>query len=238
MKQGRPAFVAVVMLVGTWSLLQSLSHGEPVLSKRPFSEFPMSIADRWDGRELGMEQHIVDLLGVTDYMMRLYHSRPPVKQDNQVKQDEPDKQDKQDRAAPVMLYIGYYESQRTGATYHSPKNCLPGAGWQIEQSDYVTVPVSEDTTITINKVLIQKDMEKQLILYWYQDRGRAVASEYTAKAYFLWDAMTKNRTDGSLVRVSVPVVTSPDDAYEDSLQFLRDTWPLLGDYFPKGIETS
>ncbi|HEX9724653.1 MAG TPA: EpsI family protein, partial [Vicinamibacteria bacterium] len=158
MKQGRPTFVAVVMLVGTWSLLQSLSHGEPVLSKRPFSEFPMSIADRWDGRELGMEQHIVDLLGVTDYMMRLYHSRPPDNQDNQDKPDKPDNQGEQDRAAPVMLYIGYYESQRTGATYHSPKNCLPGAGWRIEQSDYVTVPVSENTNITINKVLIQKDM--------------------------------------------------------------------------------
>jgi len=223
MKQGRPTFVAVVMLVGTWSLLQSLSHGEPVLSKRPFSEFPMTIADRWDGRELGMEQKVVDMLGVSDYMMRLYHARPV---------------DEQDTSIPVMLYIGYYESQRTGATYHSPKNCLPGSGWRIEQSDYVTVPVSENTNITINKVLIRKDMEKQLILYWYQDRGRAVASEYTAKAYFLWDAMTKNRTDGSLVRVSVPVVTSPDDAYEDSLQFLRDTWPLLGGYFPKGIETS
>ncbi|MGH9460264.1 MAG: exosortase C-terminal domain/associated protein EpsI, partial [Vicinamibacteria bacterium] len=183
---------------------------------------PLSIADRWDGRELGMEQKIVDMLGVTDYMMRLYNSRSMDEQD----------------PVPVMLYIGYYQSQRTGATYHSPKNCLPGSGWRIEQSEYVTVPVSETTNITINKVLIQKDMERQLILYWYQDRGRAVASEYTAKAYFLWDAMTKNRTDGSLVRISVPVVTSPEDAYEDSLQFLRDTWPLLGDYFPKGIETS
>ena len=135
-------------------------------------------------------------------------------------------------SAPVLLYVGYYKSQRTGATYHSPKNCLPGAGWQFVRSDYVTVPLQGTSGVTINQVLIQKGLDQQVILYWYQDRGRVIASEYWAKAYMIWDAITMNRTDGSLVRISIPVVNSPDEAAAQGLSFLRDLWPTLLDYMP------
>ena len=86
-------------------------------------------------------------------------------------------QEGQGRAMPLWLYVGYYQSQRTGSTYHSPKNCLPGSGWQFVESDHVSVPVSNGQSILINKVLIQKGLDKQVILYWYQDRGRVIASE-------------------------------------------------------------
>ena len=217
MKQGKPTLVAVVMLVGTWSLLQSLSHGEPVLIKRPFSEFPLNIADRWEGREMGMEQRYVDLLGVTDYMNRIYQPHTAIAQGVPVE---------------VSFYVGYYQSQRTGATYHSPKNCLPGSGWRFEESDYVTVPVGENSEVTVNKVIIQKDMSRVAVLYWYHDRGRVVANEYTAKAYFLWDAMTKNRTDGALVRIAVPVLTTTEAAHDEAVQFLRAIWDPLNAYMP------
>lgn len=99
--------------------------------------------------------------------------------------------------------------------------------------DTQQVPVQvSDGTITINKVLIQKGLDKQVILYWYQDRGRVIASEYWAKGYMIWDAMTQNRTDGALVRISVPVVTTTDEAYQYALSFLRDAWPLLLEYMP------
>jgi EpsI family protein len=165
-----------------------------------------------------MEQSVLDILKLSDYMMRVYVSS----------------QDGQMRTMPVWLYVGYYQSQRTGSTYHSPKNCLPGSGWQFVETDHVSVPVSEAQSILINKVLIQKGLDKQIILYWYQDRGRVIASEYWAKGYMIWDAMTQNRTDGSLVRISVPVTTTMEDAYEHGLSFLRDTWPLLLDYMPTG----
>ena len=96
------------------------------------------------------------------------------------------------------------------------------------------MPVAGAQSIQINKVLIQKGLDKELILYWYQDRGRVIASEYWAKGYMIWDAMTQNRTDGSLVRISVPVTTTTEDAYQYSLGFLRDVWPLLLDYMPAG----
>lgn len=213
-----PVVVAITMLLITWGSLQVLSHGESIQSKKPFAEFPLTIADRWQGKELGMDQSVLDILKLNDYMMRLYVPS----------------QEGQGRVVPLWLYVGYYQSQRTGSTYHSPKNCLPGSGWQFVETDQVVVPASDTTSILINKVLIQKGLDRQVILYWYQDRGRVIASEYWAKGYMIWDAMTRNRTDGSLVRISVPVTTTPEDAYHHALTFLRDMWPLLLEYMPTG----
>ena len=135
--------------------------------------------------------------------------------------------------APVYLYVGYYQSQRTGATYHSPKNCLPGAGWQFVDSEQIPVMLARGDAPVINKVVIQKGLDKQVILYWYQDRGRIIASEYWAKGFLVWDSMTKKRTDGSLVRTSVPVVgKSEEQAFAEGFEFLRDVFPLLGQYLP------
>jgi len=208
-----PFIVAFAMLLTTWGSLQMLSHGEQTPLKRPFAEFPLVVADRWHGKELGLEQNILNVLKLDDYMMRAY---------------------KDDRSNPalVWLYIGYYQSQRTGATYHSPRNCLPGAGWQFVETEQVTIPVQEGSKININKVLIEKGLDKQVILYWYHDRGRVIASEYWAKSYMVWDAITQNRTDGALVRISLPVTTTPEDAYRVGLAFLQDLWPLLQAYMP------
>ena len=215
-----PFFVAIVLLIGAWGVEQSRPSGEVVLAKKPFAAFPLHLADRWEGRELGLDQATLDVLKLSDYMMRVY--RPPPS-------------DSSPRSLhaqiPAWLYVGYYQSQRTGATYHSPKNCLPGAGWQIVESTHVPFTVGA-SVVTINQVVIQKGLDKQVILYWYHDRGRVIASEYWAKAYILWDAATRNRTDGALVRISVPVVTTTDDAVEHARGFLRDLWPSLLEFMP------
>jgi EpsI family protein len=211
--------VAVAMLLSTWGSLQLLSHGEPVLSKKPFSEFPLAINSRWEGKELGIGRDVLDVLKLTDYMMRVY---VPVRTEQAVS----------GFRLPVYLYVGFYESQRTGATYHSPKHCLPGAGWQFVEAEPAVVAGPYGADVTVNKVLIQKGLDKQVILYWYQDRGRVMASEYWAKAYLIWDAMTMHRTDGSLVRISLPVGTSVEDAYRQGFAFMQDAWPLLQGYLP------
>ena len=213
-----PVLVAVVMLAGTWGLLLSLSHGEGIPIKKPFAEFPLALADRWQGKELGIAKNILEVLKVTDYMMRLYAPTDAAR-----------------GQASLFLYVGYYESQRTGATYHSPKNCLPGAGWQFVDTAQVSTLVPGGTVITINRAIIQKGLDKQLMLYWYQDRGRVISSEYWAKGYMVWDAMTMNRTDGALVRISVPVRTTMDAADRDALAFVNDLWPVLLDYMPVGV---
>ena len=213
-----PIIVAVVMLLGTWGFLQSMSHGEQIPIKKSFADFPLFLAGKWQGRELGIEDKVLRILRVSDYMMRAYQ---PAHVESGA-------------SPPVFLYVGYYQSQRTGAAYHSPKNCLPGAGWQFVESVEFPVTIDNDTTIRINRAIIQKGLDKQVILYWYHDRGRVIASEYWAKGYMVWDAMTKNRTDGALVRISTNVVSTVEAAEQEATGFLRDMWPVLQDYMPGG----
>ena len=120
---------------------------------------------QWEGKELGLEDKILKVLKLTDYMMRVYN---PVNTDmNGPATDEsiPEMETTglpapENFSTPIWLYVGYYKSQRTGATYHSPKNCLPGAGWQFVRSDYVTVPLQGTSGVTINQVLIQKGLDQ------------------------------------------------------------------------------
>lgn len=187
----------------------------------------MILAERWEGKDLSLEQKVLDLLKVSDYLMRVYVPTPLATSTNHTPP-----------LVPVSLYIGYYESQRTGATYHSPKNCLPGAGWNFADTSMASVPIANNgQSILINKVLIQKGIDKQLVLYWYHDRGRVIASEYWAKGYMIWDSMTKNRTDGSLVRIIIPVSGTPEEAFEVGVTFLRDMWPALLPHMPPSALT-
>jgi len=225
-----PFFVAFAILIGTIGFMESLSQGDLILRKEAFSSFPLTLANRWQGKELEMDQDVLDVLKVSDYMMRYYQ---PISMD--------DGTDSKPPLLPLSLYVGYYESQRTGATYHSPKNCLPGSGWNFAESDIVSIPLTPTRpgtrSIVVNKVLIQKGIEQQMVVYWYHDRGRTIASEYMAKAYMIWDAMTQNRTDGALVRIIVPVKESPEDAFQTGVKFLHDMWPELIKHMPPSILT-
>lgn len=108
---------------------------------------------------------------------------------------------------PVLLYVGYYASQRTGAAIHSPQNCLPGAGWLPVISEHVNVGVpGRASPIGVNQVLIRKGLDRQVVLYWYQSHGRVVASDYWSKVYLVGDALRLGRSDAALVRVITPIV--------------------------------
>jgi EpsI family protein len=231
-----PFLIAIFLLIGTFGLIQSFSKNERLMSNKAFEQFPLNLADEWKGRELGLDEKVLDVLKLSDYMMRVY--APVVAQggEESALSEREDQKRQMARVAsylPVWLYVGFYQSQRTGATYHSPKNCLPGAGWQFMESDFITLTMPDQTSITVNKVLIQKGLDKQVILYWYHDRGRVIASEYWAKGYLVWDAMTKNRSDGSLVRISVPVKDGTvQEAFDQGVEFLGDLWPILLEYMP------
>ena len=234
MMQKWPYLLAVAILVAATVFIETVSHGEATVTNRPFSTFPLLLADRWEGRELGLEDKVLNILQLSDYMMRVYvPAAGQVGEETEGKVSTENQSLRETRALPVWLYVGFYQSQRTGATYHSPKNCLPGAGWQFTKSEYVTLPMPGDQSVTINRVLIQKGLEKQVILYWYHDRGRVIPSEYWAKGYLVWDAMTKHRSDGSLVRISVPVRGGDEDeAFDHAVRFLEDMWPVLLDFMP------
>ena len=231
-----PFLIAVLLFMGTFGLIQSFSKNERLMNNKAFEQFPLNLAEEWKGRELGLDEKVLDVLNLSDYMMRVYV--PVVAQggeESELSEGEVQKTQLKSVEAhlPVWLYVGFYQSQRTGATYHSPKNCLPGAGWQFMESDLITLTMSDQAKITVNKVLIRKGLDKQVILYWYHDRGRVIASEYWAKGYLVWDAMTKNRTDGSLVRISIPVKDgNVQEAFDHGVGFLHDLWPTFLEYMP------
>jgi EpsI family protein len=206
----RFVIVAAVLLGGT-VLLHAMSHGEPVIPREPLKDLSYHIGD-WTGKEYPLEQRILQVVAVTDYTNRLYVSPS---------------------APPVQLYIGYYASQRTGDTMHSPKNCLPGAGWDPIHAGYATVPVADGRQITVNEYVIAQGLDKQLVFYWYQGRGRVIASEYWGKFYMITDAITRNRTDGALVRLITPIIDNDTSQAHARLEkFTEILFPSLSKFIP------
>jgi len=206
----RLVIVALVLLGGT-ALLHAMSHGEPVVARESLSDLSYRIGG-WSGVEAPMEQTIVQAVGVTDYTNRRYFKS----------------------SVPYIdLYIGYYASQRTGDTIHSPKNCLPGSGWDPIYSGYTTIPVSTALPIKVNEYVIAQGLDRQLVFYWYQGRGRVIASEYWGKFYMIDDAITRNRTDGALVRLVTPIGDDGQAAAHARLEsFAQTVYPSLSHFIP------
>jgi EpsI family protein len=213
----RTLVVALCLLAG-WAYLARSSRAETLPARDPLAELPLGL-ESWNGRnEQPFDQEILDVLGVDDYIVRSYF-RP---------------------GAAVGLYIGYYFTQRQGDTIHSPLNCLPGAGWQPLEIGRATVEVagtagqSGTRPIEVNRVVIGKGLDRQLVLYWYQSRDRVVASEYWGKIYTVLDAVEFNRTDAALVRVIVPIPDqgSVDKAESEAIAFVQAMFPYLGRHLP------
>ncbi|WP_447977155.1 exosortase C-terminal domain/associated protein EpsI [Candidatus Nitrospira bockiana] len=209
MKLSAHAFVGLGLLLGMLLLSRQYNREEAVPVRQPFDHFP-AVIGAWTGEDMGLPQEVRDVLQADDFMMRVY--RNPAGEE-------------------VSLFVGYYRSQRTGATYHSPLNCLPGGGWAILSREEWPVTVGS-RPLRVNRVVIQKGLDRQVVLYWYQDRGRVVTSEYRAKAYLVWDAMRRNRTDGALVRVSLPLIGSAEAADRTAVQFLQQVVPLFPAFLP------
>jgi EpsI family protein len=131
------------------------------------------------------------------------------------------------------FYVGYYETQRNGATYHSPLNCLPGAGWTMNEPATIQItPAAGGAAFEANRYIIQNGDTRQLLIYWYQGRGRAVASEYWGKIYTVVDSVKRRRSDGAMVRVIVPIQKSEEDALALAVDLAAQAAPLLPKYVP------
>ena len=130
------------------------------------------------------------------------------------------------------LYVGYYASQRTGATYHSPQNCLPGAGWVMKQPDIIEITTPSGKTFKANRFVIENGIYKEVLIYWYQGRGRAVASEYEDKIYTVWDSILRRRCDGAMVRVMTSVGNSESEATEAAVDLAAQTAQQLSEFIP------
>jgi len=203
--------VTAGVLLGAEVLLHTVSHGESVVPLRPLHELSY-VVGKWQGQEQTMPERLVRAVGVSDYVDRVYFAS-----------DE----------APVQLYVGYYASQKSGDTIHSPKNCLPGTGWDPVYAGYRTIRVAAGRQITVNEYVIQQDQNKQLVFYWYQGRGRVNASEYAGKFWMIADAISRNRTDGALVRLITPMNDGESKARVRLVTFVQTLYTRLDEIIPK-----
>jgi EpsI family protein len=204
-------WITAGILLGAFVLLHTVSHGEPIVARRPLGELSYTLGN-WTGEERPLRSQIVQAVMVSDYLNRVYVDPT---------------------GAPVQLYIGYYASQRTGDTIHSPKNCLPGAGWDPIRSEYARISLRDGRQIVVNEYVVQQDQNKQLVFYWYQGRGRIIASEYAGKFWMVADAIHRNRTYGALVRLTTPLNDGEEKARTRLLNFTEILFPHLDELLPK-----
>ncbi len=204
---------ALILMAATAALLQPHERSEIVPSHKDLADFPMQIGS-WSGTPLTLSADQLAVLGPGEFLLRDY----------QPASNEPH----------VNLYIAYFPSQRTGDTIHSPKNCLPGAGWVPDQSTRMPIKTASGS-ILVNRYIVSKGLARALVLYWYQAHGRVTASEYWAKIFLVTDAIRMNRTDGALVRVvsEIPPGTSDEAAQMRALNFTHQILPLLDSYIPR-----
>jgi exosortase D (VPLPA-CTERM-specific) len=213
---GAPLTMSIAAVAATTLGLQFIAQRDEIVPERArFVSFPLGI-ESWRGTEDALEPRIVDALEVDDYMVVNYVETGA--------------------RVPVNLYVAYYASQRKGASIHSPRSCLPGHDWEI--AELVRRPVegvdAGGSPLMVNRVLIAKGDARQLVYYWFEQRGRTLTSEYAVKWYLLWDAIDVSRTDGALVRVTTPIAPGePASAADARLHdFLRAAYSHLDPYIP------
>jgi len=136
--------------------------------------------------------------------------------------------------APAGFFVAYFKTQRSGQAPHSPKNCLPGSGWEPLQEGFIKVPISvEPGSIEVNRYIVARGDNASVVLYWYQTRKRVTASDYSAKIWLVLDSMRYHRSDTALVRVVVPVINGNDaQATQTGVDFVQAMFPLLQAYLP------
>ena len=205
--------MAALLLLGGAVINYWAAAGEARAPRRALAEFPTEVGGwRQTGRDTRFDAATEAVLRADDYVSRDYAG---------------------EGGRVASLYVGYYATQRAGATYHSPLNCLPGSGWVLKEPSTVEVrPADGRAPFEANSYVIEHGGDRMLMLYWYQGRGRAVASEYVDKAYTVFDSIRRRRSDGSMVRVLVPVRGSEAQALERATQFASQVGPKLSAYVP------
>lgn len=207
------AILTLVLLAQT-TLFYAASRGERVPAGAPLDLFPGQIANWHEAENYPVEDEIRDQLKADDLLNRLYA-------------------DPESRAA-AGLFVAYFKTQRTGQSPHSPKNCLPGSGWEPEATGFLDVTVAgEPQPIRINRFVVSHGDEKSVVLYWYQSQRRVIASEFSAKFWLVMDSIRYHRSDTALVRVTVPVANNDlDRATRIGAQFVMNLFPVLKAYLP------
>lgn len=202
------------VLLAQAAFFYGTSRGELAPPNKPLATLPQQF-DTWKLVQEGtLDQQTLDVLRADDVITRTYG---------------------RNQESIANLFVAFFRSQRAGQAPHSPKNCLPGNGWIQLESGFMNIPIPAlNRSIEVNRYIVERGEHKSIVMYWYQSRDRVVASEYEAKIYVVADAIRYNRTDTSLVRVTVPVVgNKQDEAVQQAAHFVQSFFPVLQTYLPQ-----
>lgn len=211
-----PLFTCIIVTISLSFLVETISERPPVeLERKMFSDFPL-VQNDWVGKQSSLDRKTLDELDLTDYFIANYSSSG--------------------EAPPVNFYIAWYAVQTKGESIHSPSTCLPGGGWKIKNHVIETLnTVQRDgIPLKVNRVNMQMGDSNQLVYYWFEGRDRNITNEYLGKWFVFWDALTKQRTDGALVRLVtyVPEYEDINKADQRLTKFIGDFYSELPAYVP------
>lgn len=209
------AFVVatVIVALGVAAELTVPERPEIPPARPIFATFPNNLG-AWAGTPDTLEPIYLQALQLDDYLLMNYREADGV---------------------PINLYVAYYKSQRSGMSVHSPKLCLPGDGWEIHSFERYRLPRDQGRApLPVNRVLIEKGGQRQLVYYWFMERGRRLTNEYTVRWYLFWDALVMNRSDGALVRMVIPIPHDGTEAEADRelRRFFASSEGALERYIP------
>lgn len=209
-----PAQLALPLLLIAFSLAVSagVDFRQKVVPASSFGAFPLELPG-WRGSRTAMEKVYLDTLKLDDYSMVDYRDSA---------------------GKTVSFYVAYYGSQSKGVSIHSPASCLPGSGWNFEESGEVAVPLAAGA-MRVNRAYMEKGGVRELTYYWFPQRGRILTNVWQLKLYTLWDAVARQRTDGAMVRVITPLYGSerPSEAEARLQGFTREVVPVLARFIPR-----
>lgn len=218
-RQVRPVplpFIAAVVLFAIAAVATPVIGARPAveLDRTSFAVFPDQVGT-WDGRKGTLEERVLDTLDLDDYYIADFITQG---------------------TKSVNFYVAFYGSQQAGAAAHSPRSCIPGGGWKITSlSTKILADVEvQGRPLRINRLQIQRGDDKQLVYYWFQQRHRLLTNEYAVKWFLFWDALTLNRTDGALIRLTTAIQPWEDWAQGDErlAEFAREVNPRLTPFLP------
>ncbi|MGA2437251.1 MAG: exosortase C-terminal domain/associated protein EpsI [Acidobacteriaceae bacterium] len=221
-----PRFWSVVLLMALTALLLHVRGDvDRVMPSRPLSQLPMTIDSR-SATDIAIDPDVLQVLGKGDFLNRVYAASLPQQGRTELIES--------GEGAPIGLFIGYFPTQRTGQSIHSPQNCLPGAGWSFESSWMTSLTNSAGKKYQVKEYLISDGISSQEVLYWYQMHGRIIAGDYAAKLFTLADSIRYGRTDAALIRIITPVEPGEErlHARARAVRFAEQLAPLLPAYVP------
>lgn len=189
------------------------------LEREPLFLFPTTVGGWEAGAPERLEPTIEAVLKADDYLLVGYS--------------------KEEKRAPVSLFIAWYRKQTEGSGIHSPEVCVPAGGWEMSKIEVESIMVQlangAEMLVPVNRAIIRKGFSKQLVYYWFEQRGRRLTSDYISKAVTVFDAMTIGRTDGGLVRLVTPIAggETESDAQERLNSFMSGLLPILPQFVPQ-----